>query len=67
MKRYFALKYLRVQGYLAVTQLVLRVYIAALIVVFIRRRTVVVGLRTCQRMEIEQTNSTGAQTFVYSF
>jgi hypothetical protein len=38
MKRYFGLKDLRVQGYLAVTQFVFRVYIAALIVAFIAAR-----------------------------
>ena len=38
MKRYFGLKYCRVQGYLAVTQFVLRVYLAALIVAFIAVR-----------------------------
>jgi len=38
MKRYFGLKYFRVQGYLAVTQFVFRVYIAALIVAFIATR-----------------------------
>ena len=38
MKRYFSLKYFRVQGYLAVTQFVFRVYIAALIVAFIAAR-----------------------------
>ncbi|MDH4137701.1 MAG: transposase [Anaerolineae bacterium] len=38
MKRYFGLKYFRVQGYLAVTQFVFRVYIAALIVAFIAAR-----------------------------
>jgi len=44
MKRYFGLKYFRVQGYLAVTQFVFRVYIAALIVAFIAAR--------CQRPEL---------------
>jgi hypothetical protein len=44
MKRYFGLKYFRVQGYLAVTQLVFRVYIAALIVAFIAVR--------CQRPDL---------------
>jgi hypothetical protein len=38
MKRYFGLKYFRVQGYLAVTQFVFRVYIAALVVAFIAAR-----------------------------
>jgi hypothetical protein len=38
MKRYFGLKYFRVQGYLAVTQFVFRVYIAALAVAFIAMR-----------------------------
>ena len=38
MKRYFGLKYFRVQGYLAVSQFVFRVYIAALIVAFIAAR-----------------------------
>lgn len=38
MKRYFGLKYFRIQGYLAVTQFVFRVYIAALIVAFIAAR-----------------------------
>jgi hypothetical protein len=38
MKRYFGLKYFRVQGYLAVTQFVFRVYIATLIVAFIATR-----------------------------
>jgi len=38
MKRYFGLKDFRVQGYLAVTQFVFRVYIAALIVAFIAAR-----------------------------
>ena len=38
MKRYFGLKYFRVQGYLAVCQFVFRVYIAALIVAFIAAR-----------------------------
>jgi Transposase DDE domain len=38
MKHYFGLKYFRVQGYLAVTQFVFRVYIAALIVAFIAVR-----------------------------
>jgi hypothetical protein len=38
MKRYFGLKYFRVQGYLAVTQFVFRVYIAALVVAFIATR-----------------------------
>jgi hypothetical protein len=38
MKRYYGLKYFRVQGYLAVTQFVFRVYIAALIVAFIAAR-----------------------------
>lgn len=38
MKRYFALKYFHVQGYLAVCQFVFRVYIAALIVAFIAAR-----------------------------
>jgi hypothetical protein len=38
MKRYFGLKYFRVQGYLAVTQFVFRVYIAALAVAFIAVR-----------------------------
>jgi hypothetical protein len=38
MKRFFGLKYFRVQGYLAVTQFVFRVYIAALIVAFIAAR-----------------------------
>jgi hypothetical protein len=44
LKRYFGLKYFRVQGYLAVTQFVFRVYIAALIVAFIAAR--------CQRPEL---------------
>jgi hypothetical protein len=44
MKRYFGLKHFRVQGYLAVTQFVFRVYIAALIVAFIAAR--------CQRPEL---------------
>lgn len=44
MKRYFGLKYFRVQGYLAVTQFVFRVYIAALIVAFIAAR--------CQRPDL---------------
>jgi hypothetical protein len=38
MKRYFGLKYFRVQGYLAVTRFVFRVYIAPLIVAFIATR-----------------------------
>jgi hypothetical protein len=38
LKRYFGLKYFRVQGYLAVVQFVFRVYIAALIVAFIAAR-----------------------------
>jgi hypothetical protein len=38
LKRYFGLKYFRVQGYRAVTQFVFRVYIAALIVAFIAAR-----------------------------
>lgn len=38
MKRYFGLKYFRVQGYFAVCQFVFRVYIAALIVAFIAAR-----------------------------
>lgn len=38
MKRYFGLKDFRVQGYLAVTQFVFRVYIAALCVAFIAAR-----------------------------
>jgi hypothetical protein len=38
MKRYFGLKYFRVQGYFAVSQFVFRVYIAALIVAFIAAR-----------------------------
>ena len=38
MKRYFGLKYFRVQGYFAVSQFVFRVYIAALIVAFIATR-----------------------------
>lgn len=38
IKRYFGLKYFRVQGYLAVCQFVFRVYIAALIVAFIAAR-----------------------------
>jgi len=38
MKRYFGLKHFRVQGYVAVTQFVLRVYIAVLIVAFIAAR-----------------------------
>lgn len=38
MKRYSGLKYFRVQGYLAVTQFVFRVYIAALIAAFIAAR-----------------------------
>ena len=38
MKRYFGLKHFCVQGYLAVTQFVFRVYIAALIVAFIAAR-----------------------------
>jgi len=38
MKRYFGLKYFRVQGYLAVIQFVFRVYIAALAVAFIATR-----------------------------
>jgi len=44
MKRYFGLNSFRVQGYLAVTQFVFRVYIAALIVAFIAVR--------CQRPEL---------------
>ncbi len=44
LKRYFGLKYFRVQGYFAVTQFVFRVYIAALIVAFIAAR--------CQRPEL---------------
>ena len=44
MKRYFGLKYFRVQGYFAVTQFVFRVYIAALIVAFIAAR--------CQRPDL---------------
>ena len=38
LKRYFGLKYFRVQGYAAVTQFVFRVYIAALTVAFIAAR-----------------------------
>ena len=38
LKRYFGLKYFRVQGYAAVIQFVFRVYIAALIVAFIAAR-----------------------------
>lgn len=38
LKRYFGLKYFRVQGYLAVTQFVFRVYLAALVVAFIAAR-----------------------------
>jgi len=38
LKRYFGLKYFRVQGYFAVIQFVFRVYIAALIVAFIAAR-----------------------------
>jgi len=38
LKRYFGLKYFRVQGYLAVTQFVFRVYIAALMVAFVAAR-----------------------------
>jgi hypothetical protein len=38
LKRYFGLKYFRVQGYRAVTQFVFRVYIAALIVAFVAAR-----------------------------
>jgi hypothetical protein len=38
LKRYFGLKYFRVQGYLAVVQFVFRVYSAALIVAFIAAR-----------------------------
>jgi hypothetical protein len=38
MKRYFGPKYFRVQGYLAVTQFVFRVYVATLIVVFTAAR-----------------------------
>jgi hypothetical protein len=38
LKRYFGLKYFRVQGYTAVIQFVFRVYIAALIVAFIAAR-----------------------------
>lgn len=38
MKRYFGLKYFRVQGYSAVVQFVFRVYIAALAVAFIAAR-----------------------------
>jgi hypothetical protein len=38
MKRYFGLNHFRVQGYLAVTQFVFRVYIAALVVAFIAAR-----------------------------
>ena len=38
MKRYFGLKYFRVQGYFAVVQFVFRVYIAALAVAFIAAR-----------------------------
>lgn len=38
LKRYFGLKYFRVQGYLAVTQFVFRVYIAALIFAFLAAR-----------------------------
>jgi hypothetical protein len=44
MKRYFGLKYFRVQGYFAITQFVFRVYIAALIVAFIAVR--------CQRPDL---------------
>jgi hypothetical protein len=44
IKRYFGLKYFRVQGYLAVTQFVFRVYIAVLIVAFIAAR--------CQRPDL---------------
>lgn len=44
LKRYFGLKYFRVQGYLAVSQFVFRVYIAALIVAFIAAR--------CQRPDL---------------
>jgi hypothetical protein len=38
MKRYYGLKYFRVQGHSAVTQFVFRIYIAALIVAFIAAR-----------------------------
>lgn len=38
LKRYFGLKYFRVQGYFAVVQFVFRVYIAALTVAFIAAR-----------------------------
>ncbi len=38
LKRYFGLKYFRLQGYRAVTQFVFRVYLAALIVAFIAAR-----------------------------
>jgi hypothetical protein len=38
LKRYFGLKYFRVQGYFAVIQFVFRVYIAALVVAFIAAR-----------------------------
>lgn len=38
LKRYFGLKYFRVQGYLAVTQFVFRIYIAVLIVAFLAAR-----------------------------
>ncbi len=44
IKRYFGLRYFRVQGYLAVTQFVFRVYIAVLIVAFIAAR--------CQRPDL---------------
>jgi transposase-like protein len=49
MKRYFGLKNFRVQGYLAVTQFVFRVYIAALIVAFAATR--------CQRPELATSRS----------
>jgi hypothetical protein len=44
VKRYFGLKYFHVQGHLAVTQFVFRVYIAVLIVAFIATR--------CQRPDL---------------
>lgn len=44
LKRYFGLRDIRVQGYLAVTQFVFRVYIAALVVAFVAAR--------CQRPEL---------------
>jgi hypothetical protein len=38
LKRHFGLKYFRIQGYLAMTQFVFRVYMAALIVAFVAAR-----------------------------